>query len=359
MPSRTPRLPRPRRAASRRRGAGRPALLLAAALAAAAGLPPSTGEAQQATGVVTGVVTDAVRGQPVGMARVTLPTLERSTVADGQGRFRFEDVPPGTHRLEVEFLGYRATFEEVTVRAGETRRVKAMVAPRPVRVEDLEVLAYSLSWYPGFRERRDERTGHFFTREEIARRDPEHLTELLRGAEGVHIGFNRSAPSGSKLTPQFYQRGTRRGLFCRPAIFVDGDVTGPGQPWWYFDEIPAEEVLALEVYYRPQDVPESIDYRGLWALSGTGSDLPAWAPSRPRPGLAGGAGLGAGAGQAGSSAADVLAAAGLADGFDRELPERDDELRHTVVAGLYERAPQLEHCGAIFVWTRFYPERGG
>lgn len=312
-------------------------------------LAPASLAAQQEPGEIRGTVVDVQRDAPVGLAEVALPELDRRTVADAQGRFRFRDVPPGSYRLQVGFLGYEATAREVEVPAGGTRTIEVRVAPGPVELERLTVTARSLTWLPGFRERREDRTGHFFTKREIEEADPSYLSQLLRGREGVRMGVNRNAHGHHKRYPQFFYRGPgRRGNFCRPVVFVNGDMMGPGRPYWHFNEIPPERVLAMEVYYRERDVPETIDYDVRGQLSESGPDA-FDAPDRPR-------GLDAGAG-APAGAREMFEAVGVEGLFQSRVPQRDEnlELSGTVLAGLYDRPPRLEHCGAIFVWTRMYP----
>lgn len=317
-------------------------------------VPPLPVAAQQATGAVAGQVIDATRDAPVGMARVAIPSLDRTTTADGEGRFRLDSLPSGSYELEVSFLGFRTTVRELAVEAGATTEVEVRIAPRPVRVSDLRVSDLALSWFPGFRERREERTGHFFVRREIVERDPEHLTELLRDTEGVRIGRNPDAHGASMWYPQFYYQGPGQGNFCHPAVFVDGRMIGPGNTYWHFNEISPSEVLAMEVYYRYRDLPETIpftSYRGPLT-----SDLevdPGFEP-RPMPAREGARPADAGARQ-------VLAGSGLLDGLRRDVPQRDEELElgRTVLAGLYPERPRVEYCGAIFVWTELYPYGDG
>lgn len=343
---RTLRTPAPRR--------GFACLSLPAAAMALSLLASVPAAAQQETGEVRGTVVDVRREAPVGLAAVSIPELGRRTVADGEGRFRFRDVPPGSYELRVRFLGYEAAVREVEVPAGGTRTVEVRVAPVPVELEELKVTARLLTWVPGFRERRENRRGHFFTRREIEKADPDHLTELLRDREGVRIGFNANAHGPEKRYPQFYYRGPGPGLHCRPAVFVDGDMMGPGEPWFYFNEIPADEVLAMEVYYRESDLPDAIDFdhRGQLSDEDAGELAEFAGPDgardlRSRTGTV-------------SGVQDVLAAAGVDDVLNDPVPQQDEDLQlpESVLEGLYDRRPRVEHCGAIFVWTRLYPLAG-
>lgn len=349
--------------------AASPAPAALAALLGALLLTPGGALNAQETGAISGTVTDANRDAPLGLARVSIPRLDRHTTADERGRFRFGDLPAGTHDVRVRYLGFETTVREVNVVAGEVATVEILVSPRPLSVEDLEVTSLSLTWFPGFLRRRQERTGHFFTRREIAAAHPEHLTDLLRGREGIRLGFNRLAFGANRRFPQLhytgpaYERGgfgrpRRQSPFCRPVVLVDGEPMGPGSRYHHFNEIPPERVLAMEVYYRAEEMPEKITFNDLRLVSLSAEAVRTAAEM----------GGGARAGRSGRPAEgdgglrQTLAGTGLENGFRRSLLDRREDRRQrmqrTVFAGLYESMPRMEHCGVILVWTEFYPLGG-
>lgn len=359
---------------ARRPRAGVPGASAPAALAALLGallLAPAGSLAAQEAGSISGTVTDANRDAPLGLARVEIPPLDRRTTADERGRFRFGEVPPGTYPVRVEYLGFETTVREVTVVPGEVVTVEILVTPRPISLEDLEVTSLALTWFPGFLRRRESRTGHFFTKQEIEAADPDHLTDLLRDREGVRLGFNRQAYGAEKRFPQFYYTGPAyeggarsgrprlAGPFCRPVVLVDGEPMGPGSPYLRFNEIPPELVLAMEVYYRAGELPEHITFNDLRlaSLSEEETRRAAEMGGADRAGRSGRATRG------GLGLRQTLAGVGLENGFRRPLRSREEDrerrVQRTVFAGLYESIPRMEHCGAIFVWTKFYPLRDG
>ena len=101
-----------------------------AALAAAMGLtiaPDGSVEwaqafAQASTGSIRGQVTDAESGVALQGARVTVVELDRRVVADETGSFEISDLPPGTYRLRVEFVGLPTREFQSTVTAGSAAR---------------------------------------------------------------------------------------------------------------------------------------------------------------------------------------------------------------------------------------------
>lgn len=77
--------------------------------------------AQSPGGGVTlnGSLVDAQNGIPVAGAQVRLPNLHRVEVSHEDGTFELQRIPPGTHELIVQRIGYRRITRSVTV-AGDT-----------------------------------------------------------------------------------------------------------------------------------------------------------------------------------------------------------------------------------------------
>ena len=81
---------------------------------------PSGVLAQQARGVVVGMVTDTA-GRPVAYARIVVVGTDYDTTASQDGRYTLLGVPIGVHHLRALFLGYRpAERDSVRVTANDT-----------------------------------------------------------------------------------------------------------------------------------------------------------------------------------------------------------------------------------------------
>jgi hypothetical protein len=117
----------------------------AALLLALCAAMPAAG--QQGQGTAEGVARAAADGAPLTLLLVRLlpagapGAAPRDVVTDEEGRFRFEGVPAGEYRLQVEQIGYERTQSPVLrVRAGETVFHEIRSTARPVQLEAITVL---------------------------------------------------------------------------------------------------------------------------------------------------------------------------------------------------------------------------
>jgi len=112
-------------------------MALAAWLAA-----PSLALAQQ-TGMVQGVVLDLSTQQPVAGADVYIQGTQLRVATNAQGRFMMVSVPPGTHRLVVELIGYTTATREITVVAGQTVTANFSLEPTALQLQEIVVTGVS------------------------------------------------------------------------------------------------------------------------------------------------------------------------------------------------------------------------
>ena len=99
-----------------------------------AALLPSLLHSADASGVVTGTVSNAATRNLLEGAKVEVPTLNRSVLTDNTGRFTLAGLPSGNVELVVSYLGLDTKRETVSVGAGQ----------RVVRNIDLSAEIYRL-----------------------------------------------------------------------------------------------------------------------------------------------------------------------------------------------------------------------
>jgi hypothetical protein len=133
--------------------------------------------------VVVGRVTEATTGQPVAGAVVRIEDVDRFALTDSLGRYSLPRVPPGTHTLVAEGLGFA------------TVRVPVLVGVRGVVVRDI-VLARSALSVPGItvtadvsgRARGETGTATVIGREAIVNQTAASLAGILELVPGVVVG---------------------------------------------------------------------------------------------------------------------------------------------------------------------------
>ncbi|WP_263841621.1 TonB-dependent receptor [Salinibacter sp.] len=118
--------------------------LVAAALIVLMGIGPHAAVAQDAAsaGVVTGVVVEKQRGAPLPGANVTIEGTTTGTSTDLDGRYRIDDLEPGTYNLVVSFVGFQQkTVTGVDVTAGETTTLDVALAGETEQLDEVVVQA--------------------------------------------------------------------------------------------------------------------------------------------------------------------------------------------------------------------------
>jgi len=82
--------------------------------------------AQSGRGTVSGRVTDP-SGAVLQGARVELQPGNSVSISNTQGEFNFLDIPTGSYNLSVSYVGFSVFAQDVTVKAGETTNVNAIL----------------------------------------------------------------------------------------------------------------------------------------------------------------------------------------------------------------------------------------
>lgn len=200
----------------------------------------------RATGVVTGrVVTED--GKPVSGARVDIPVSGVSAVTRDDGAFRLTGVLTGTQVLVARNLSFATAVEPVNVTSREPIDVVVTLAPKinvldPVLITARRDVALEKT---GFNARKRARYGHFITGEEITRRKPNNISDMLKNLSGVTVTYQRSGVVISG-------RSTARNS-CT-SVFIDGFEWRNLKAGDLDMIVNPDDVIGLEVY-QPYDAP--------------------------------------------------------------------------------------------------------
>ena len=93
-------------------------------------------------GAVAGVVVEAGRGEPLPGANVTIRGTSAGTSTDLEGRYRIDDMEPGTYALVVSFVGFQQkTITGVEVESGRATTVDVALVEETEQLEEVLVQA--------------------------------------------------------------------------------------------------------------------------------------------------------------------------------------------------------------------------
>ena len=188
-------------------------------------------------------VRDAETGEPLAGAHVAADTLLR--VTDVEGRALFSGLAAGEVPVGAAFLGYTPLDTLLTLE--RSTRLAFLLQPETLGLGQIEVEAERVNTARlarvGFFERGDERSGVFLTSEDLERRGATAFSDVFRGVSGLRLESNYG---------RAYLTSTRR-RDCSPAIFLDGTRARGLEE--FLDSIALRDVLAVEIYRGPSEVP--------------------------------------------------------------------------------------------------------
>ena len=207
------------------------------------------------TARVTGVVTRDGSTRPVADATVSVPNGP-AVRTNAKGEFMLDAVPAGSRTLDVRAMGFYPEHLMVNAIDGAPRVDVGLRSFRAV-LDTVKVLAsyqrYSLRQELADRQRMG--IGRFITEQDIARRQPVVLSDLLMATPGVYVTREMG----------LQQNVSMRGLFtdrCAPSLFLNGFamfLADFGSAPFSFADLDAmvspADVLAIEIYASGQVPP--------------------------------------------------------------------------------------------------------
>ena len=101
------------------------------------------GQVGAQTARITGVVIDAANSEPLIGASAFIEQLKTGEVTDAKGNFSIQNLRAGTYTIRFDYMGYASHTERVTLRDGETRRIKVGLDPESKSLSEVIVTAKS------------------------------------------------------------------------------------------------------------------------------------------------------------------------------------------------------------------------
>jgi len=243
-------------------------------LVAALMLPASPAVAQ----VLRGTILDSTSGQP--LAGIHVIALDARDVTVGSavtglsGSFMFHLPAAGDYRIRAIRIGYASRITEpIGVDTRFETSIQVVLLPNPVPLDTLTVVAENvpaekrIPWLAddGFYDRRRKGFGYFLTHEEIEKKHPLVVADLLKGMAGVEV--HCSGPFSCAIT-MAGSSSMFLGKPCAPRVVLDGAVVsvggsrGSGSVNWF----QVTSLEAIEVYPSAAGMP--VQYAGYMSPCG-------------------------------------------------------------------------------------------
>ena len=249
------------------------AIALLTLATAANGQATSTTTSAVSPSHLRGTVTDKTSHVTIAGAQIILDADGRFVTSDSTGAYDFENIPSGVVELTIHAPRFAvAHYALRLVGTGSWNQdivldSTAAAAARVVRLTPVTVTADAPTFnyrLRGFEIRRASGLGQYLTDEEIQSSGAANIQDAVRTMRGVDLDCGGTAFAGCRI------RMTRAPRGCPPEYIVDGQLDNDFGP-----TTPIRDVIAIEVYTGPSDVPG--DFAGrtsgcgvvvLWTRSG-------------------------------------------------------------------------------------------
>jgi hypothetical protein len=229
------------------RGLDRLALTVVTLMFAA--LPLAAQVAVGAVGAIEGVVRGP-DGKPIADVEIATPFLPRVIRSDSVGEFLLAGLPAGPVELRFRRLAYSPAIVSIDVEPRDTISIVVTLTVVALQLNAVVVNedAARIRIMRAFEERRKHGFGHFITREEIEKRGPRMLSDMVRRVPGTVL---TPVSGGSRYVLRFSRAVTGPGRSCEPQYWVDGIFVQA----FNIDDILPSDVEGVELYGGPSVAP--------------------------------------------------------------------------------------------------------
>ena len=258
-------------------------------VAVAATLLASIGQVASAQGEISGRVLAADSGRPpiVG-AEVSVARARMRVLTDSSGRFRLKDLPVGEHLVVLRAIGFQAESSKVMVDRDESVSMEVVLNRATGTVLPERVVTAPGEKPPAklveFTERQKLGTGHFITRDQLARAEGglrqtgDVISQIpgvrvRRGSNKIWVASSRTTQSSKcafcpgrpeEISPLDWAAGARPACFMD--VYVDGalafDSRHSENGLFDVNTIPPEHISGIEVYASAAQIPAKYNRTG-------------------------------------------------------------------------------------------------
>ena len=195
-----------------------------------------------------------------------------STLSDEKGEFTLRSLPTGTVQLMIRRIGYRSVSVGLVAKP-DTRGVSiaARMTPNETTLGTVVIEGKKVDlalFQNGFYTRQKNADGYFFPPDRLEK-TAASLSTMMNEIPSVRVAHVR----GAAIPMAVGGHGMNGPIYCRMNVFLDGTLV----PWAKEDGLDAViaegDVKAIEVYSRPESIPNQI--RGIAGSQAVGSQITA------------------------------------------------------------------------------------
>ena len=203
------------------------------------------------TATLRGSVRDSADG-PLSYATVSWGEPSQSLRADDSGKFEIAGLRPGPVRFTIRRLGYAPVQFDLSLKGGVTKPVivNMVAVPQNLSVVAVERTSEAASdpradrfLWTGFLDRQAQHRGYFIGPEEVDRRRPNYISDLMFTVPGV-VMVGRPHSRTARYLSSVGQ--------CPLKLYLDGNEAPEGDDW-----VAGSDIKAVEVYANSMSVPSA------------------------------------------------------------------------------------------------------
>jgi hypothetical protein len=155
--------------------------------------------------------------------------------------------------VSIRRLGFEPRDTSVVVVDGamDSLRVVLVVIPHELAGITTEAETRARRWLSEFHRRKQGNVGTFLDRKQIEERHVQRVSDLMRRLPGVRVSVDRNGRQ------QMRMGRASGGRDCPPDFWIDG-VRATGLN---VDDVPLQDVEALEIYKGPSGIPPELNSR--------------------------------------------------------------------------------------------------
>jgi hypothetical protein len=205
-------------------------------------------------GAISGTVRDST-GTPIPGVEVVLLQTKGAVYSDSLGVFHFSQIPAGNRELHFRRLGFAPKSLGAEVPEGKTLALAVVLEASATEIEGMTVeeATRRRQILSDFYDRSARGFGHFITREQIEKRNPMNLSDMMRTIPGARLIPVR----GTSMSTLRFNRAQMGSRDCPPQYWVDGV-----KAWnLNVDDIVPQDVEGIEVYSGAATVPPQYNTR--------------------------------------------------------------------------------------------------